>query len=596
MKLIRLRCPNCGADFENVNVSENQKVFTCTRLGCGASFILDQGIKFADIKQAEAEKIQHYRTEMSDALVPFDRSLAEQNAEHILSIIPDDFRAKAVLAITKCSFEDKRPLEIFLTSKPECTPEEFEEAYHLLLIHSNHKIWKILTKILPEYVHEPQKLKDMQMLAENRLNEILREIDFFALVPRDIFICHSSVDNELVMRVLSELEADGNKCWISERNMPPDTLYYWEKIDEAIRLCKIFLVCCSENAMLSDPVQKELTLAAKTPAKRLELKLDDRRHTTQFAHFFDGITWIKLTDDFDASMNKLKECVYLLKYAETAQEEDKRLTEQEFNLRLEEEKQRWLSVEKPLWLEREKLLWLEKEKPVWLEREKRLWLEKEKPLWLEREKRVWLNEMGKKDRNKTQDTIKNNNSKTIPELKAGQFYTIGRYRQNISSQAGVDPIEWQVLAVEKDRALLISRFLLDAKPYHEKNENVVWKDCTLRNWLNNDFFRYAFSAEEKEKITSEIFILSIDELDRYTSSDPSKRQCKVTEYAKSKGAFYSNRNLSWWWLREDNFPGRLAGAIDVYGNYKQNFCRVDNIAGTVRPAFWISLPNLPGWD
>ena len=89
MKLNRLRCPNCGADFENVDVTEDQKLFKCTRLGCGATFVLDQGVRFADVKQAEAEKIGHFREEMKLALYPFDRHLAGHYAEDILTIIPD---------------------------------------------------------------------------------------------------------------------------------------------------------------------------------------------------------------------------------------------------------------------------------------------------------------------------------------------------------------------------------------------------------------------------------------------------------------------------------------------------------------------------
>ena len=51
MELIRLRCTSCGADFDNVNLQENQRFFRCTRAGCGATFMVDQGARFADIEK-----------------------------------------------------------------------------------------------------------------------------------------------------------------------------------------------------------------------------------------------------------------------------------------------------------------------------------------------------------------------------------------------------------------------------------------------------------------------------------------------------------------------------------------------------------------
>ncbi len=211
MKLTRLRCPNCGADFENIDVSDGQKVFTCTRLGCGASFILDRGIKFADIRQSEAEKISRYRSEMMDALFPFNRKLAAQNAESILSVLPDDFRAKAVLCLTDSWFEDKRPVESFLSARSECTPEEFEEVFPFLVSHCNYKVWQLLQSAIPYYIPDPSRQKQLREQMELRMETLLQENDLYAFVPRDVFVCHSSADYETVSQVVRELEKDGWK-------------------------------------------------------------------------------------------------------------------------------------------------------------------------------------------------------------------------------------------------------------------------------------------------------------------------------------------------------------------------------------------------
>ena len=53
--------------------------------------------------------------------------------------------------------------------------------------------------------------------------------------------------------LVSALESDGNKCWYSERNMPPDSLHYWEKIKEAIQFGNVTRI------ELRDPDGKPIT-------------------------------------------------------------------------------------------------------------------------------------------------------------------------------------------------------------------------------------------------------------------------------------------------------------------------------------------------
>ena len=56
----------------------------------------------------------------------------------------------------------------------------------------------------------------------------------------------------------------------------------------------------------------------------------------------------------------------------------------------------------------------------------------------------------------------------------------GNYEQG----NGQAPIEWIVLDRQEDRALLLSKYALDAMSFHEVEDwNVTWADCTLRSWL-----------------------------------------------------------------------------------------------------------------
>ena len=72
---------------------------------------------------------------------------------------------------------------------------------------------------------------------------------------------------------------------------------------------------------------------------------------------------------------------------------------------------------------------------------------------------------------------------------------------NYEQGNGQVPIEWIVLDRQEERALLLSKCALDAKPFHEvEDRTVTWAECTLRAWLNGDFYNSAFSDEERARI------------------------------------------------------------------------------------------------
>lgn len=78
------------------------------------------------------------------------------------------------------------------------------------------------------------------------------------------------------------------------------------------------------------------------------------------------------------------------------------------------------------------------------------------------------------------------------EARTGGRILFGHYPQ---TDEGDDNtlIQWYVLAVEGRRALVISRFGLDAQPYNISGDDTTWADCTLRAWLNDDFLNRAFT-------------------------------------------------------------------------------------------------------
>ena len=195
----------------------------------------------------------------------------------------------------------------------------------------------------------------------------------------------------------------------------------------------------------------------------------------------------------------------------------------------------------------------------------------------------------------------------------------GSYPQNENSSRV--PIEWIVLDVRKPslanrlfnrdnkiEALLISRYGLDCKQYHNVSGDITWEDCDLRKWLNNDFIKSAFSEEEAKKIkVSElknednpkygtsggnntkdcIFCLSINEAEHYFGSD-NDRQCKPTAYARNKGACVNNSNdCCYWLLRSPGDDQGDAAFVLADGSLYLSGYSVRNVNYAVRPALWI---------
>ncbi len=194
-------------------------------------------------------------------------------------------------------------------------------------------------------------------------------------------------------------------------------------------------------------------------------------------------------------------------------------------------------------------------------------------------------------------------------IRAGEIIKFGSWKQNESGKT--EPVEWLALAVENGRALVISRFGLETKQFNGKKVKVSWDACSLRKWLNNDFFDQAFSAEDKDRIAEvslndpdvpdfgkgdgnpvkdRIFLLSIDEVKRYMP-EAASRICQPTPYARNNGAYADPDNgNSVWWLRTPGQIGNGSGAIigydgKVYPDGTAAF--FDN--SVVRPAFWMIL-------
>ena len=71
-----------------------------------------------------------------------------------------------------------------------------------------------------------------------------------------------------------------------------------------------------------------------------------------------------------------------------------------------------------------------------------------------------------------------------------------RLYQNSGHEKDVT-IEWIVLDVKANVALLVSKKVLEAIPYHSEQKKVDSEKSSIRSWLNSDFFFAAFTGNKR---------------------------------------------------------------------------------------------------
>lgn len=205
-------------------------------------------------------------------------------------------------------------------------------------------------------------------------------------------------------------------------------------------------------------------------------------------------------------------------------------------------------------------------------------------------------------------------------IAVGDVITFGRYEQDNNLDNGPEEIEWIVLDVQDGKALLLSQYALDAKPYNTEGTDITWEQCTLRAWLNQDFLKIAFDEKEQFVILTthvdnsdtqgyseynttggndtedQIFLLSYhDAFDLYFISNEA-RKCAPTDYAVANGAWTSSnyqqndRPTGAWWLRSPGLGQNFASLVYDDGSRLIDIVNHGN-GNIVRPALWVNLES-----
>lgn len=200
----------------------------------------------------------------------------------------------------------------------------------------------------------------------------------------------------------------------------------------------------------------------------------------------------------------------------------------------------------------------------------------------------------------------------------GGTVKFGRFEQDNNTSNGKEAIEWNVLALNGDKALVMSKNVLKFMRYQETNQiAATWVGSSVRSWMNGDFYNNAFDSAEKSKIyettlsnstnkvfgtssgantTDKVFALSASEVEKYMPYEY-QRRADGTQYAyklnnNEEGSRNNSLETSYYWLR-------TTGLFDyntVYVHYSGSI-RYDGMAGAntivgVRPAMWVDKNSL----
>ena len=191
--------------------------------------------------------------------------------------------------------------------------------------------------------------------------------------------------------------------------------------------------------------------------------------------------------------------------------------------------------------------------------------------------------------------------------------------------------KWCVLAIDGDKALIITENVIGERAFHgvnDINNKTTWEHSDIRKYLNGEFYSQ-FSPAEQAKIIEtnlvnldnpwygenqyddtldRVFLLSYEEVVRYfgDSGDLENRRgvdmgyglalgdAIRDEYNKARSVLNFEGFNAWWWLRSPGGPRDhtnndhvTAGSVDnVIWLCGDDICKRD---GGVRPALWLSL-------
>jgi len=180
-----------------------------------------------------------------------------------------------------------------------------------------------------------------------------------------------------------------------------------------------------------------------------------------------------------------------------------------------------------------------------------------------------------------------------------------------------EPVQWRVLSDTNGELFVLAEKILASRAYNQVNADVTWETCTMRSWLNNEFYNTAFNSTEQAKIktstvvnednlwystnggnntSDKVFLLSYSEVmntaygfsSDYSTYDTARRT-QGSDFAKSNGLWVNTYDSSYlgnsvWWLRSPGDIPSCTGNVNTYGYVNRDNTYVDYTYVGARPA------------
>lgn len=193
----------------------------------------------------------------------------------------------------------------------------------------------------------------------------------------------------------------------------------------------------------------------------------------------------------------------------------------------------------------------------------------------------------------------------------GNTCVLGTYQ--LDKEPGAESMEWLIVKKDGGKLLLLSKYLLpEGKEFNDVMNNYTtayWDTCSLRQWLNDDFYNSAFSSEEKNVILYSAvgdYDLRIGAEDNYTYDYvfclSKKEAYELKDMAKATN--YNSAVALNWWLRTigtgekgDSYSGLFTSFVNMQGHVNGEGNYNYRLFG-VRPAIWIDseMCELVFWE
>jgi predicted small lipoprotein YifL len=231
-------------------------------------------------------------------------------------------------------------------------------------------------------------------------------------------------------------------------------------------------------------------------------------------------------------------------------------------------------------------------------------------------------EINYQDHNNSQEDEINQDSNTDDDVISFSWVKIGDTIQLGKLSSGhINNIEWRVLDIQDEKALVLSEDVLLFRAYQPITTGVAfpkWEDSDMREFLNGVFYNERFTANERKRIVEQkienknnqwydtesggdtvdrLFLLSLEEVVKYfgdsgqLDNQPLVNNMYVTKiddvYNDLRIA-YRGGNPERWLLRSPGIVASAVASVRHNGWIEMGSSSVGWAAG-VRPAMWLDI-------